>query len=227
MQVFSVQHVLVEGSLSIVATVTDQPRVVQKWINNVSNSLQKVEMNVISLDTEYTERATGKIQRAAVLQLCLEDDVLVYHIIHAPSIPGDLHDFLSREDIYFCGPAIARDKQKLEPYNLDLKSIADLQTRIKIHVEDCDKPTPSLFDVANFVLRTNLQKGDETLALRSFGWGNYPLTYKRIKYAALNARVSFKIAARSRELVAKPSPIESENNNNKKMLHQQQGIMDG
>uniref|UniRef100_R7WCZ1 3'-5' exonuclease domain-containing protein n=1 Tax=Aegilops tauschii TaxID=37682 RepID=R7WCZ1_AEGTA len=87
MQVFSVQHVLVEGSLSIVATVTDHPRVVRKWINNVSNSLQKVEMNVIGLDAEYTERATGKIKRAAVLQLCIEDDVLVYHIIHTPSIP--------------------------------------------------------------------------------------------------------------------------------------------
>ena len=88
--------------------------------------------------------------------MCLEDDVLVYHIIHSPSIPGELHDFLSREDVYFCGAAIEGDKQKLEPYNLDLKSITDLQTRIKIPVEDCDKQTPSLFDVANFVLGTNL-----------------------------------------------------------------------
>ena len=156
MQVFSVQHVLVEGSLSIVAIVTDHPRVVRKWINNVSNSLQKVEMNVIGLDAEYTERALGKIQRAAVLQLCFEDDVLVYHIIHAPSIPGEVHDFLSREDIYFCGAAIAGDKQKLEPYNLVLKSIADVQTKIKIPVEDCDKPTPSLFDIANSVFGKNL-----------------------------------------------------------------------
>ena len=77
-----------------------------------------------------------------VLQLCLEDDVLVYHIIHSPSIPGELHDFLSREDVYLCGATIEGDKQKLEPYNLDLKSIADLQTRIKIPVEDCDKQTP-------------------------------------------------------------------------------------
>ena len=228
MQVFSVQHVLVEGSLTIVATVTDHPRVVRKWINNVSNSLQKVEMNVIGLDTEYTEHATGKIQRAAVLQLCLEDDVLVYHIIHAPSIPGELHDFLSREDVYFCGAAIEGDKQKLELYNIDLKSIADLQTRTKIPVEDCDKQTPSLFDVANFVLGTNLQKGDETLALRSSRWENYPLMYERIKYAALDARVSFEIATRSKELVVKLSPIENENNNNKKnTLHQQEGIMDG
>ena len=106
MQDFSVQHVLVEGSMRIVATVTVHPRVVRQWINNVSNSLEKVETRVIGLDAEYTERATGKIQRAAVLQLCLEDDVLVYHIIHAPSILGELHDFLSREDIYFCGAAI-------------------------------------------------------------------------------------------------------------------------
>jgi hypothetical protein len=67
MQVFSVKHFLVEGSLSIVATVTDHPRVVREWINNVSNSLQEVEMKVVSLDAEYTERATGMIQRAAVL----------------------------------------------------------------------------------------------------------------------------------------------------------------
>ena len=111
----------------------------------------------------------------------------------------------------------------MEPYNLDLKSTADVQTKIKIHVEDCDKPTPSLFDVANFVLGTNLQKGDETVAFRSSGWENYPLMYERIKYAALDAHVSFEIAARSRELVAKPSPIENENNKKKKnkMLLQQ------
>ena len=55
------------------------------------------------------------------------------------------------------------------------------------------------------------------------------MTYERIKSAALDARVSFKIVARSKELVAKPSPTENENNNNKKKirLHQQQGIMDG
>ena len=104
----------------------------------------------------------------------------------------------------------------MELYNLDLKGIADLQTRIKIHVEDCDKQTPSLFDVANFVLGTDLQKGDETVALRSSGWENYPLTYEQIKYAALDARVSFEIAARSKEIVAKPSPTENENKKKKK-----------
>ena len=51
--------------------------------------------------------------------------------------------------------------------------------------------------------------------------------YERIKYAALDARVSFEIAARSRELAVKPSPTENQKKKKKKMLHQQQGIMDG
>ena len=76
------------------------------------------------------------------------------------------------------------------------------------------------------MLGTNLQKGDKTVALRSSKWHNYPLTCERIKYAALDARVSFEIVARSKELVAKPSPTENENKKKKK-LHQQQGIMDG
>ena len=46
--------------------------------------------------------------------------------------------------------------------------------------------------------------------------------YERIKYAALNARVSFEISTRSKELVAKPSPTENENKKKKKKktLHQ-------
>jgi hypothetical protein len=93
------------------ATVTDHARVVREWINNVSNSLENVEMKIVGLDAEYTTRVTGEIQRAAVLQLCLGDDVLVYHIMHAPSIPGELHDFLSQEDRFFCGAAIKGDKK--------------------------------------------------------------------------------------------------------------------
>ena len=62
------------------------------------------------------------------------------------------------------------------------------------------------------------------MALRSSRWENYPLTYEWIKYAALDAHVSFDIAARSKELVAKPSPTYNEK---KKRLHQQEGIMDG
>ena len=54
--------------------------------------------------------------------------------------------------------------------------------------------------------------------------GELSLDVRVDKYAALDAHVSFEIAARSKELVAKPSPTENEN---KKTLLQQEGIMDG
>ena len=111
MQVFSVKHVISKGSLRITATITDHARVVREWINNISNSLENVEMKIVGLNAEYTTHVTREIQRVTVLQLCLGDEVLVYHIMHASSIPGELHDFLSREDIFFCGAAIEGDKK--------------------------------------------------------------------------------------------------------------------
>ena len=58
--------------------------------------------------------------------------------------------------------------------------------------------------------------------------GELSLDVRGTKYAALDARVSFEIPARSKELVAKPSPIANENKKKKKKrLHQQEGIMDG
>ena len=63
------------------------------------------------------------------------------------------------------------------------------------------------------------------MALSSSGWENYPLTYEQIKYAALDARVSFEIDTRSRELVAKPPPTKNEKKNNK--TKKDKGILDG
>ena len=52
------------------------------------------------------------------------------------------------------------------------------------------------------------------------------MTYEQIKYAALDARVSFEIATRSKELVAKPSPTENEKKKKKKKK-KKQGTIDG
>jgi ribonuclease D len=60
--------------------------------------------------------------------------------------------------------------------------------------------------------------------LRTSGWENYPLTYEQIEYAAVDARVSYEIAARLKELVAKPPPTENEDKKKKK---KKQGIVDG
>ena len=58
----------------------------------------------------------------------------------------------------------------------------------------CSKPTPSPFDLANFVLGTNVEKGNECKQLRNSGWENAPLNIERIIYAACDALIGFEIA---------------------------------
>ncbi|XP_037467502.1 Werner Syndrome-like exonuclease [Triticum dicoccoides] len=187
----------------VTVTFANEPGVIEEWVKIVLNSLQTVEMKIVGLDTEFTDQVHGVKQkdlppkmerRAAVLQLCFADDCLVYHIVHSPRIPEELNKFLAREDIFFCGAAIGNDVKVLEPYGLHVKNAIDLQTRIHIPKTICSKPTPSLFDLANFVLGTNLEKGNECKQLRNSGWEIAPLNIERIRYAAFDALISFEIA---------------------------------
>ena len=94
------------------ATVTIQPSIVKAWISRVwTNFLRDAERKLVGLDTEFTNAAFGKRQkdlpkeqkqRAAVLQLCVANECLVYHIVHARHVPAMLGRFLAYEDIVFC-----------------------------------------------------------------------------------------------------------------------------
>ncbi|KAM3215298.1 hypothetical protein ACQJBY_067341 [Aegilops geniculata] len=191
------------AGFKVTVTVANEPGDVEEWIKNVLNSLQTVDMKIIGLDCEFTDQVHGVKQkdlplemqrRADVLQLCFADDCLVYHIVHSPRIPDELNKFLAREDIFFCGAAIGNDVEKLQPYGLDIKNPIDLQTRVKISKTICNKPTPSLFDLANYVLGTNLEKGNECKQLKNSGWAIAPMNFERIRYAAFDALISFEIA---------------------------------
>ncbi|KAM3215300.1 hypothetical protein ACQJBY_067343 [Aegilops geniculata] len=192
------------AGFKVTVTVANDPGAVEEWVKSVSNSLQTVEMKIVGLDCEFTDQVHGvkqkdlppeMQQRAAVLQLCSADDCLVYHIMHSPRIPDELNKFLAREDIFFCGAAIGNDVKTLQPYGLHIKNPIDLQARIiDIPPEICSKPTPSLFDLANYVLGTNLEKGNECKQLKNSGWAIAPLNFERIRYAAFDALISFEIA---------------------------------
>lgn len=191
------------AGFKVTVTVANEPGVVEEWVKSVSNYLQTVEMKIVGLDCEFTDTVHGvkqkdlppeMQQRAAVLQLCFADDCLVYHIVHSPRIPDELNKFLARDDIFFCGVAIGKDVQMLQPYGLHVKKPVDLQKRIDIPTTTCSKSTPSLFDLANFVLGTNLEKGNECKQLKNSGWAIAPLNFQRIRYAAFDALISFEIA---------------------------------
>ncbi|KAM3355245.1 hypothetical protein ACQJBY_025808 [Aegilops geniculata] len=198
-------HFATQG-IDIKATVTTQASTVEAWISRVwASYLQHAEKKLVGLDTEFTNPVFGKKQkdlpkdqrqRAAVLQLCVANECLVYHIVHARHVPAMLRRFLADEDIVFCAAGIKQDQEMLGHYGLKIASSFDLQERVDIPKNVCSKPTPSLIDLANYLLGTKLTKDGECETLRRSGWGVFPLTLERIRYAAVDARLSFEVARR-------------------------------
>jgi hypothetical protein len=77
----------------------------------------------VGLDCEYTDTLKNvkqnnfpqeKRQRAAVLQLSVESETLVFQICHADVVPELLREFLNNDAIIFWGAAIHHDVHMLE-----------------------------------------------------------------------------------------------------------------
>jgi len=185
--------------------VTLRASAVERWIRVVKRRyLDAAPMKIVGLDAEFTDAAPGRRQRAAVLQLSVATDTLVFHICHADRVPQALKDFLMDKTIKFCGAAINNDQRMLRPYGIHIPSAVDLQRAV--HPNPTFPNLPSLYALANFTIGTKLaqkkkkkkqeedeEEEEENLA---FGWGKFPLSYYRIVYAARDARLGYEIAMR-------------------------------
>ena len=204
---------VVEG-MDFNVKVTLRASTVESWIRNVKQLyLDAAPIKCVGLDCEFTDRVhrgrqdslpTEEKQRAAVLQLSVASETLVFHICRADAVPQLLKDFLRDKSIKFCGTAIQNDVRMLNPYGIKITTTVDLQELV-------GNPTTnhlaSLYALANYVIGTDLQKkkknkknkenkekaNDEEEDLTS-GWGDAPLSLYRVKYAALDARLGFEIA---------------------------------
>jgi hypothetical protein len=190
--------------------VTLRASTVERWIRVVKRRyLDAAPMKIVGLDSEFTDATPKERQRAAVLQLSVATDTLVFHICHADRVPQALKDFLMDKTINFCGAAINNDQRMLRPYGIYIPSAVDLQRAVR------PNPTypnlPGLYTLANVTIGTTLQKKkkvnnkkkkedekkkeEEEEDLTS-GWGEFPLSFYRIKYAALDARLGYEIGRR-------------------------------
>jgi ribonuclease D len=203
-------------------TITETLRVsrVEKWIRMVKRRfLDDAPVKCVGLDYEFTTHAHP--QRAAVLQLSVESEILVFQICKANGVPQLLKDFLKNTTIKFYGAAIDNDLRKLRPYEIVLPSAYDLQ---QVVPNPTSKPMPSLYDLANATIgphlekkkRDNKKKKDKKKKEKKykkkgeeeedddddeedeliFGWKKVSLSFNQLKYAALDARLGFEIARR-------------------------------
>jgi hypothetical protein len=99
---------------------------VEKWIRAVKQRfLDAAPIKCVGLDCEFTTHEV--IQRAAVLQLSVASEVLIFQICWANRVPQLLKEFLKDNTIKFCNAAIANDVRMLSTYEIEIPSAYDLQ----------------------------------------------------------------------------------------------------
>jgi ribonuclease D len=181
---------------------------VEKRIRAIKKEfLDAAPIKCVGLDCEFTNPREGRQnQRVVVLQLLVASEILVFQICQANEVPQLLKEFL--QDNTICGAAIHNDVHMLRYYGIEIPSMFDLQ---KIISNLTNNTIPSLYDLSNATIGTNLEKkkskkkdkkknkkkdDEEEEEELIFGWGNVPLSYEQVKYAALDARLGFEIARR-------------------------------
>ncbi|XBH84120.1 hypothetical protein VPH35_072382 [Triticum aestivum] len=160
-------------------------------MSTLRRKLGGMPVKLVGVDVEYTHYM--KPQRAAVLQLCVEKECLVYHISAAKDRPMELHKFLMNGEYTFVGFAIEGDKSKLKLSGLEINSDNYIDIQVEWRDPYNKKELDSLADVAGRMIdihyhdmkKTINYKEDHTL------WGFCPLPDKLIKYAAIDAFAAY------------------------------------
>ncbi|CAM0905401.1 unnamed protein product [Alopecurus aequalis] len=168
-------------------TVTLRASTVERWIRDLKKQfLDAAPIKCVGLDCEFTDPIQGIRWADAVSRL--------------------LKEFLRDPTIQFCGAAIHNDLRMLRAYGIEILSAVELQKAIP---NPTNNTIPSLYALANATIGTNLEmkkknkkKKDKKMDKADveddliFGWGDIPLSFDQVKYAALDARLGFEIARR-------------------------------
>jgi hypothetical protein len=108
-------------------TITETLRAsrVEKWIHAVKRRfLDAAPIKCVGLDCEFTTHEVP--QCAAVLQLSVASEILIFQICCANRVPQLLKEFLKDTTIKFYGAAIANDLRMLRTYGIEIPSAYDL-----------------------------------------------------------------------------------------------------
>ncbi|XP_020176005.1 uncharacterized protein [Aegilops tauschii subsp. strangulata] len=164
---------------------------VHKMLSMLRRNLGGIPVKLVGDDVEYTHYV--KPQRAVVLQLCVEQECLVYHISAAKDMPMELDKFHMNDEFTFAGFAIEGDKDKLQLSCLEINSDNYIDIQVEWRDPYKKKKSDSLADVAGrlivihyYDMKNKINcKEDHTL------WGFCPLLDKLIKYAAIDAFATY------------------------------------
>ncbi|KAH7557553.1 hypothetical protein ACOSP7_027357 [Xanthoceras sorbifolium] len=173
--------------------LTHSPSMVDSWILDIERiNSRDLHSLVVGFDVEWRPNfQRNQDNPVATLQLCVGRRCLIFQLIHAPNIPRSLVDFLSNQSYKFVGVGIDKDVEKLEDdYNLRVVNRVDLRGQAADALQNASLRNAGLKALAKEVLGLEISKPK---AITMSRWDHRWLTAPQVKYACLDAFVSFKI----------------------------------
>jgi len=167
--------------------VTPNSSEVDRWLS--SNASRRLGL-LVGLDVEWRPNThPNRRNPIATLQLCVGHACLIFHIINSRFIPRSLVSFLQDPNVTFLGVGIRADADKLlEDYGLNVVNVCDLRSLAERRVPHLMHA--GLKTLCLHVLGVEVEKPQSVT--RSL-WDNPLLTPEQVKYAAIDAFLSYEI----------------------------------
>ncbi|KAG8367793.1 hypothetical protein BUALT_Bualt16G0109700 [Buddleja alternifolia] len=179
---------------SVLTTVTQDPTIAAQWISEVEAiHRRRLTSLIVGLDAEWRPSFNRHIVNpVATLQLCVGHRCLIFQLIHSPSIPPSLVNFLSNPNYTFVGIGIEPDLEKLqEDYELGFSTrFVDLRSLAADRYGRRELKQAGVKRLSMEVLEKELEKPKRVTMSR---WDNQWLTPAQVQYACLDAFVCFEI----------------------------------
>ncbi|KAM0849364.1 hypothetical protein ACQ4PT_053801 [Festuca glaucescens] len=173
---------------------TNMASSVESWLVEAEGVLDASARKIVGLDVEYDKSRDSyfRKKKAAVIQLCYGENVLVYHIYHADEKCPKLHDFLWGWRYIFARFCIAEDKNILGRADLPVHNLKDIQ-QIWRDPEKSWKRTQGLKDVAAAIIDPYYEQMKDGFGNTEHSmWANAPpLPEKHLEYAARDAYATY------------------------------------
>ncbi|CAO2204265.1 unnamed protein product [Urochloa humidicola] len=180
-----------EGEL-IVTTVVSSGETVEDWLDEIlSLHRRRLHKLVVGLDVEWRPRFGPGYSTTALLQLCVGRRCLIFQLIHADYFPEALDEFLDDTDFRFVGVGVRDDAVRLSnDCKTEVGNTVDLAELAADKMDRPDLRHAGLKDIASAVMGATVDKPQR---VRTGRWDSYELSDQQIKYACIDAFVSFEV----------------------------------
>ncbi|XP_015954636.1 3'-5' exonuclease-like [Arachis duranensis] len=179
---------------AIETTVTDISTIVDRWVKEIIILYAGKSFVVVGLDVKWRPKFSRyKNNKAATLQLCVDDKCLILQLFHILKLPRSLKNFLMNPTFTFVGDEVADDISKIKnEYGLNCGSHADIRKLL------ISKKWPLCYGMSWLGLK-KLASGLyglnmlRPLHIYESDWRSRFLSIEQVEYACIDAYAYYKI----------------------------------